>query len=331
MLVRANTGTACVRYPFEGPISAWKISRSVGQGGINLKEDVLTIQGLLNLIDVASGGPLPPLAEDGIVGPKTLSAIRHFQQFHHLVTDGRVDPGGPTLTRMNELPKWGLAEKNAGILARAAMAMPELIAMARKALLTVDAAQAYLVGSRGPFSSQRPYELADLYFAFGRQAESVTRSELGFIRTTFHRALTVLTSPPSPMTGGNPFGLSIYTIDPTGKDWFAYSPMQAADGKQDHPDVHSGHIYLCRGLSRASGQDHFNHILFHELIHFVDDESKARRIIDHGYRDGAMRLPHQLRMHNADNYALFASHVHIGRGRLVASQPVLDPLIPKGL
>ncbi|KAA6184246.1 IS110 family transposase [Thiohalocapsa marina] len=44
-----------------------------------------------------------------------------------------------------------------------------------------------------------------------------------------------------------------------------------------------------------------------------------------------MQLRHNLRIHNADNYALFASHAHIGLGRLVASQPAAfareDPLM----
>ena len=77
--------------------------------------------------------------------------------------------------------------------------------------------------------------------------------------------------------------------------------------------------------------DLFTHILFHELIHFVDDESKERRIVDHGYREKAMKLPHSLRMHNSDNYALFASHIHFGRDRLIASQPSLRPHIPANL
>jgi len=36
-------------------------------------------------------------------------------------------------------------------------------------------------------------------------------------------------------------------------------------------------------------------------------------------------------MHNSDNYALFASHVHFGRDRLIASQPSLRPHIPANL
>jgi peptidoglycan hydrolase-like protein with peptidoglycan-binding domain len=327
MQVRANTGNACVMYRFEGGQSAWTIERSVGQGGINRKDDVLKIQRLLNLIEVKDGGPLPLLAVDGLVGPKTIGAIRTFQQFHHTANDNRVDPGGPTLKKMNEVPKQKLAQENAARLARAVQAMPELIAMANKAQRAAEMAMDFLRLNMSP--AKRSYDLADLYFAFGKQQQAVTLSELAFIRTTFHRVRTVLVSPRvSPFTGGDPFGVSIFTIDPVGKDWMAYSPMQRYDDKRDMPEIHSGHVYLCNGLDAGVVPDKFTHILMHELLHFVDDESKERRIVDHGYCEKAMTLPHSQRMHNADNYALFASHIHFGRARLVASQPTLAPYIP---
>ncbi|MBK6972000.1 MAG: peptidoglycan-binding protein [Sterolibacteriaceae bacterium] len=329
MLVRANTGNACITYRFEGGQSAWTIDKSVGQGGFNHKGDVQTIQRLLNLIEVSDGGPMPPLAEDGLVGPKTIGAIRGFQQFHHTGSDGRVDPNGPTLKKMNEVPKNRLAQQNASRLARTAQAMPDLVAMARKAQRTAEAAMDFL--RLGIGSSKRAHELADLHFAFGRQAQGATIAELAFIRTTFVRAAGVLVSRASPLTGGNPFGVSIYTIDPLGRDWMAYSPMQLGDDNRDIPEVHSGHVYLCNRLDAGVVPDLFTHILFHELIHFVDDESKEHRIVDHGYREKAMKLPHSLRMHNSDNYALFASHIHFGRDRLIASQPSLRPHIPANL
>lgn len=329
MLVRANTGNACVTYRFEGGQSAWTIDKSVGQGGFNRKDDVLKIQRLLNLIAVGDGGPMPPLAEDGLVGPKTIGAIRGFQRFHHTGSDGRVDPNGPTLKKMNEVPKNKLAQQNASRLARTAQAMPDLIAMAKKAQRTAEAAMDFL--RLGIGSSKRAHELADLHFAFGRQPQGATIAELAFIRTTFVRAAGVLVSRVSPLTGGNPFGVSIFTIDPLGRDWMAYSPMQLGDDNRDIPEVHSGHVYLCNGLDSGVAPDLFTHILLHELIHFVDDESKERRIVDHGYRERAMKLPHSLRMHNSDNYALFASHVHFGRDRLIASQPSLRPHIPANL
>jgi hypothetical protein len=55
------------------------ISGSVGLRGVNRKEDVRTIQELLNLVPHAEGGPLEELAEDGICGRKTNGAIEKLQ------------------------------------------------------------------------------------------------------------------------------------------------------------------------------------------------------------------------------------------------------------
>jgi hypothetical protein len=41
---------------------------------------------------------------DGLVGPKTIAAILEFQQQHpNLAHDGRIDPGGATFTRLDEV------------------------------------------------------------------------------------------------------------------------------------------------------------------------------------------------------------------------------------
>jgi len=74
------------------------IKGSVGHGGNNWsRTDVATVQYLLNCVPASSGGPVPELAVDGIVGPLTIGAIRRFQQTHFGWADGRVDPGGGTL------------------------------------------------------------------------------------------------------------------------------------------------------------------------------------------------------------------------------------------
>lgn len=82
------------------------IRASVGaMGGVNLIEDVRTVQELLNGVPPGQGGPAPPLVVDGVCGPKTINAIQKFQ-LHHFGwsgADGRVDPGGPTIQKLNEL------------------------------------------------------------------------------------------------------------------------------------------------------------------------------------------------------------------------------------
>jgi hypothetical protein len=80
------------------------ISASVGQGGVNRLEDVQTVQELLNNVPVDFAGPNPKLVVDGKSGAMTIAAIKKFQQHHFgpASADGRVDPNGKTLTKLNE-------------------------------------------------------------------------------------------------------------------------------------------------------------------------------------------------------------------------------------
>jgi len=76
------------------------ISASVGELGVNRHIDVVAVQLLLN----RAGGSPKPLLPDGIAGPLTKAAIRAFQvrSLDPRLADGRVDPGGPTLARLNQ-------------------------------------------------------------------------------------------------------------------------------------------------------------------------------------------------------------------------------------
>lgn len=56
-----------------------QISAPVGLRGVNRKDDVRTIQELLNLVPHAQGGPLKELDEDGICGRQTNGAIEKVQ------------------------------------------------------------------------------------------------------------------------------------------------------------------------------------------------------------------------------------------------------------
>lgn len=80
------------------------ITASVGQNGRNKQADVLAIQRALNKISAGKGGATPPLAEDGLVGPKTVGAIMRFQRVNvGLIVDGRVDVDKDTLARINSV------------------------------------------------------------------------------------------------------------------------------------------------------------------------------------------------------------------------------------
>ena len=80
------------------------ITRSVGAGGVNIVADVTEIQRLLNLVPVAKGGAAPPFVVFGTCDPATRSAILRFQKAQvPAFADGRIDPGGPTLAKLNAL------------------------------------------------------------------------------------------------------------------------------------------------------------------------------------------------------------------------------------
>src|SRR5262245_14607881 len=79
------------------------VGRSVGQGGVNVRDDVLTIQQALNAVDTDRGGPTPRLATDGLVGPLTRAAIGRFQKQNISFVDFRIDPNGPTIQALNRV------------------------------------------------------------------------------------------------------------------------------------------------------------------------------------------------------------------------------------
>jgi hypothetical protein len=53
------------------------IERSVGQGGVNIKGDVIFVQLLLN--DWRARNGMVRIEVDGLVGPETIGAIRSIQ------------------------------------------------------------------------------------------------------------------------------------------------------------------------------------------------------------------------------------------------------------
>lgn len=83
-----------------GEVAPDALTASVGQNGVNRLNDVRLIQRLLNAhLPI----PLAPLAEDGKCGPKTIFAIKTYQQRVLAMNppDGRVDPGGRTFRSLS--------------------------------------------------------------------------------------------------------------------------------------------------------------------------------------------------------------------------------------
>jgi hypothetical protein len=82
---------------------ARSLTSSVGKGCTNLPDDVITVKELLNSASEIFGAPsnfIDPV--DGIVDGALVDAISRFQRSNLFgFFDGRIDPGGSTLKRLN--------------------------------------------------------------------------------------------------------------------------------------------------------------------------------------------------------------------------------------
>ncbi|MET3900989.1 peptidoglycan hydrolase-like protein with peptidoglycan-binding domain [Devosia sp. UYZn731] len=106
----------------DAPVAPVGLSGSVGAGGQNRAPDVLAVQSRLNSISAEAGGPLRPLAEDGISGSNTRAAILKFQRRYspELVSDGRVDPDKNTWKKLISLTDGSEAAGAGGALPKVA-------------------------------------------------------------------------------------------------------------------------------------------------------------------------------------------------------------------
>jgi peptidoglycan hydrolase-like protein with peptidoglycan-binding domain len=327
MLARVHTHLGCLLSPLDdrgGPTTV-TIGASVGRKGLNLANDVRAVQTALNQLPCQFGGPNPKLAVDGDAGPNTKSAIDTFQLKQFGWNDGLIAPGGPTIAKLSELaggfgkeavpeppstdPDY--EERLRFRLARAHAAMPFLKTAAMDALHTVQSAIEHVdndfvthIDHLGP---RKAYTLADKYFDFASQAAAQTRAELQFIANMCRRVLSAIVVRLGEIHGA-PFGPPLFAIDRTHSPFIAYSPRRTSPATKFQ---NSSHIYLCDRID-SEDSDRFRRILCHEMFHFVDDETDSHEIVDHGYGMDAMALAHKLRMHNADNYALFAIHATNG-------------------
>ena len=100
------------------------IVNSVGKRAINNRDDVKTIQILLNL-NLGSLIPFAPLVPDGAIGLRTINIIEEFQRrvTRAAAPDGKVSPNGPTLEKLRQGMVPGFSpEKLAGIMIHASAA-----------------------------------------------------------------------------------------------------------------------------------------------------------------------------------------------------------------
>jgi hypothetical protein len=348
---RYNCTNGCLRAqpgPTPRPGNDKSISAAVGLGGRNMPSDVRTVQELLNNVPPDAGGPAPKLVVDGLCGPLTRAAIAKFQQKQLGFSDSRVDPGGPTLQRLNRFRKGPSATsivlgpgsptnamRDAIRMTTAQAAFPDIIAACRRAEQTASAAADFKMLGPGALTvNPEPFRFIDRHFKFGDQDTPRTIAELRFIEVTFRRMRTVAQGRRS-STGTQGFGASILEIDPKPEETeklrrgvnkvSAYVPIESVEHTDGTTPLR---IYLCEGLD-GRPPDYYVRLLTHELAHFVDDEHESTVITDHGnaFDGSVMRLNHHDRMHNAETYALFAFERAFGAARLLAIHPNLAPMV----
>jgi hypothetical protein len=85
----------------ERPSGDLLIADAVGPGCSNRRDDVLVVQSLLNVAYARVRIPPRTIPVSGVVGPETQAAILQFQRAQLGDADGRIEPGGVTLTRLN--------------------------------------------------------------------------------------------------------------------------------------------------------------------------------------------------------------------------------------
>jgi hypothetical protein len=86
-------GNSC-RMPFWRRVMSVMIGQSVGERGANKPNDLIQIDGLLRQVRI--------LGSMAVTDRTRIEAIKRFQQIWRLQPDGRIDPNGMALRRLNE-------------------------------------------------------------------------------------------------------------------------------------------------------------------------------------------------------------------------------------
>jgi hypothetical protein len=257
------------------------IQDSVGRGGRNRPDDVRTIQSALNAQDVAAGGPSVKLDVDGLSGPLTIAAIEKYQRRQLGWADGRVDPDGPTVRKLNG--SGGVAvptqkaganpppappptpEQNKVFIERVGGLLPRARHWVESALLKLDLASDYV--RRGPADPKDPFPslhdigkpqfaLFNKYFHADKHPRAVRLQELHRVRLIFDSMQTVLTESllQAPIFG---WGVGYFQPDPgNGKsfkgnyDAFTFNGGWHRRRKDGTPRLASDDIYGVDGKLR---------------------------------------------------------------------------------
>lgn len=304
---------------------AVSIGKSVGKNAVNVAGDVRTIQSALNDVSPAEGGPVPPLAVDGLCFGKTNAAIHKFQATFMKWPDDRIDPGGKTLARLNAVRGapllTALADPAGKVSGESLLPNPYVVPMVLSLLPDVrkclKAAETEFLLAQPHFhlpasSPQRKDRMRriNLHFAVDSFPSRLAAFEETF--ANIKRASLAIARHHS-----GPAALFLGVFEPNRSEkmekearayTFAggYHRVGVVDPAMR---IRTDLIYICSRLATNS-RDFQVMAMVHELAHFVGGEGIATAVDDYGYgwiddRRIKRLVPWQ-RIHNAQSYANFA-------------------------
>lgn len=295
------------------PVSHVTIDGTVGAGGRNQQDDVRSIQQALNQIPAGDGGAADNLTIDGLCGPRTTGAIRHFQsvQFPGWTPDSRIDPQQKTIAKINELlanPRQSLRlslnpDTMPPEIQRAHQCVPGVLSRIRAARRRVIAARSALSSGIAGGLAAKDVETVRWHFKFHRAPDPI--SHLSRVIAVYDRMESVLfmeTRPSSPFqlfqtTGGNP-------REKNAAAWAALGGYSYGLGEKHRDGEYYHAIYIAPQFAEKV---YAEMILLHELAHFCGGRFGSSDAIGHR----AHPKPHprgQALEDGSRNYASMSAH-----------------------
>lgn len=295
------------------------IAGSVGIGGQNRPADVVLVQQLLNIArSLSLSAGQPALKTDGMAGPLTIAAISRLQKTALGFSDGRVDPGGATLGRLNVMAPPPLLVQLAVSPGQALVGAPPVSARMSplqaameavpRARLWVGVAQAHLgslrrglILSGGVVFLPQVFSMVNTHFHLDRDSNNLLPN-LDKISGVFSRISTMLNDPNRFFREGASTAKSKFADAQTG----GFNSSNASDVvtfRTEYPDcgpMCRTAMILHEGAHYCGGPG--------EIIHFAHEFPKFDGKPQDGGANNYASMPTSEALRNAASYAAFAIH-----------------------